>query len=545
MKFKIDPNNFIDFGYGYPQVINNISQFDNCIYYPFTGFSTRIPPIQNIWFAPPAIAPDEVFTYLSEYYVHNANYRYIISNYGRLYDTFCNRFVACRYNMKYFPNGETRGYYRAHVAYYIDPYTLSSVDIYIHRAAMMSFNYIPGCENLEVNHKDGIHLNNNIQNLEWVTSLGNIKHSIENKLKVKAEDNIGKTNIITIEDAENICKLYLDGYKMYQISDGLMIQQHTVFDVLSGTIMRDVTAKYGICNVTNIDIPANAIESICELISQAIPLSDIAAMTGINKYQLLQIRDRKMYVNISCHYDFRKAMAIDSYRRTLNDADVHEVCRRLQLGEGPSDVAEEMDIDINTVANIKNGKNYKEISSNYSFFRLNENVLSPDAVHAICLDMQNGMHNAEIGRKYDINKVTIGHIRRGETFTDISSQYNIPASDDLTPCRTLDDATVHAICKRLQNDESLVQIANDFGVNPTAINGIKNGGLYKDITCQYEFHRIAPSTISEEQVRIVCQGLQNRDKAGKILKDSGVSKRTLYRIRNKEKYTNISKDYTW
>lgn len=49
----------------------------------------------------------------------------------------------------------------------------------IHRLVMITFNYIEGCENLQVNHKDGNHYNNNLKNLEWVTPSENIQHSYD------------------------------------------------------------------------------------------------------------------------------------------------------------------------------------------------------------------------------------------------------------------------------------------------------------------------------------------------------------------------------
>ena len=122
---------FIDFGYGYPQFIDNSYQFDEPSF-ALCKISDRLPINNNVWMLPPAIMKDEVFTYLSEKYVPNTFLRYIISNYGRLYDTLCNKFVPFRLNSykEEDPTSPNKGYCSAHVAYYKSPYEIGKKDIW-------------------------------------------------------------------------------------------------------------------------------------------------------------------------------------------------------------------------------------------------------------------------------------------------------------------------------------------------------------------------------------------------------------------------------
>lgn len=49
----------------------------------------------------------------------------------------------------------------------------------VHRLVLEAFNPIPGMDKLVVNHKDGNHFNNCLDNLEWLTQSENVKRTWE------------------------------------------------------------------------------------------------------------------------------------------------------------------------------------------------------------------------------------------------------------------------------------------------------------------------------------------------------------------------------
>lgn len=129
--------------------------------------------------------------------VKNTNGDYLISNLGNI--------KSRRYSGKYKllnPTAGCNGYYSIKIRY---ENTEKRRTTNIHRLVAEYFIDKPKTdEKLEVNHKDSNRLNNNANNLEWVTSSGNTEHAIKNRRLIPWNNEVKPIKAINIETGEII-----------------------------------------------------------------------------------------------------------------------------------------------------------------------------------------------------------------------------------------------------------------------------------------------------------------------------------------------------
>lgn len=106
----------------------------------------------------------------------------------------------------------------------------------IHRLVAEAF--IPNIDNKEqVNHKDGNKLNNNVDNLEWVTCQENIQHAWKNKLNVARLGEEHHNHKLTTEQAIYIKQNYKPRDKkfgMCALARKFNVTTGPVFNIIKG-----------------------------------------------------------------------------------------------------------------------------------------------------------------------------------------------------------------------------------------------------------------------------------------------------------------------
>ena len=536
----------VDFGYGYSKYKEMNYQRvvpESPLY--FTNNREIINMDCPLFFIPPAMWYDEIFIDLNPNLIPNTCNRYMVSNYGRIFDKFNSCFLPARFNRKL-----TSGYLSAHISFIKDDGNWGEKDLYISRAVLGSFNYFPGCENFEADHKNGIHTDNRLCNLEWVTSEENVRRSKENNLCSKAYyANIFRTKI-TESDAEDICKLHCKGFLYMDISIKLGIDKDVVKAVLFGDTYREITEKYGIISTINIALSDDAVHYICKQLQDGINISNIARDTGVDKLQIKDIQQGKYRKDISSNYDFSKSLKLDGYRKAINDEQAHKICQMLQSKKYTErEIAETLNVSRAVVSNIRSNYNYKDIRSEYDIDRKSPELLSYEQVIAIANDLINcnNLTDSDIAQKYGIGRGIVNRIRKKESYSNYTVGYDF--ENRVKPTYgVLNFQQVNEICNLIiENKLPQTEIAKMYGVDPAVINGIRTGRNYKDIVSLYidKFPPVQEHRKPEDLVRLICIDLQNGMRNIDIMKKHNVSKDMVKRIKNRSYYQDISKDYVW
>lgn len=212
-------------------------------------------------------------------------HRYIISNYGRIYDLQAKRFL--QYHQ------DKDGYFMGTIV--VPEHGLKGIRV--HRVELMSFNPIRDFMNREVNHKDGDKQNIMLYNLEWMTPIENTRHGWDTGLN----NNIGVNNgngKYTDEDLHKICSLLDNGLTPSEIADEFgvfekydrMRFQSSISSIKFGKTHKNISKEYNF--MKNNDLNKRYSESFAHLVCKF--LSDGNEYTYNELARLLSIPDEEL-----------------------------------------------------------------------------------------------------------------------------------------------------------------------------------------------------------------------------------------------------------
>lgn len=247
--------------------------------------------------------PGEFWLPITEFAVPDVNPYYYISTKGRVWST-CIGIDGGLMSLSLTTNG--------YVSITLSRKNGNNTPVSVHRIEMLTFNWIPGCEFLDVNHKDGIKTNNDITNLEWNTHSKNLIHAYETGLKLKGEFH--------------------------------PMANHTEHQV----------------------------RKICEGLEQRLPLKQCAILAGIepsetNMKFVSDIKHGVAWDHVSIEYDIPKGRN----NQLFSDDEIHQVCKLMVAGLSDKEIVSQIRPELeeskykNVMYTIRHRKRFNRITDNY------------------------------------------------------------------------------------------------------------------------------------------------------------------------------------
>lgn len=215
---------------------------------------------------------------------------YTVDFNGRIYSNISKRFLKVRVN--------EFGY---NVVSLKDDLTGKFYSRKIHRLVALAF--VPNPENKpEVNHIDCDKTNNNVNNLEWVTSKENKKHGWDNRLYTDKLDN-HTSSVYTNDQIEHVCKLLSEGFRNKDVANITGIHKDVIAHIKRGDIWADISNKYSFNIPRQLRKSKEDIHEICRLIMENKSFKEIHEIfKNIPLEDIKRIKRKTIFKSISDNY---------------------------------------------------------------------------------------------------------------------------------------------------------------------------------------------------------------------------------------------------
>lgn len=240
-----------------------------------------------------------------------------------------------------------------------------------------------------VNHKNGIKMDNRLDNLEWSNSSLNTIHSYNMGLEKRGEDFYNA--IFTNEDVHRICKLFEEGYSVTEtcmiianVNDSSLVPPDLfarVSNIANRSCWTHISCLYNIDNRRrNIDLNDEEAHAICRILESEKNITNEEVLRRANllgKFAtgvVTAIRNGRSHIEISSQYNIEKHLVDRSHCLKWPDEKIHTACKLMVQGYKYIPVLNIMGEEVTQqtrdyLKSIKRGYTRPDIGRQYGFYR--------------------------------------------------------------------------------------------------------------------------------------------------------------------------------
>lgn len=302
---------------------------------------------------------------------------YIVSDWGRIYDTSNNVFLS-QYE-------DARGYFQVYLKT-----SNGSKCKPIYRIVIIEFcGYDPNPDRNHVDHVSAVKSNNSIYNLRWLTKAENTQAALDlGLLTRKLSDN----------DVRQICEMLQNGIPRDEIlkfisSKGFSHPKTVFYNIYNRTGWTRISNEYPNFKDYSIRKPAftdEQVHEICKCLEKNMKHTEILEVLGIDRTKLSEKERAVLYTAISHIKHGTTSPQISSLynidrsnqKKLFTNDEVHQICKMISEGLKGNEILINLGYGdytnksqnpklyycyMNAISRIRNHEQYKDISSQYNF----------------------------------------------------------------------------------------------------------------------------------------------------------------------------------
>lgn len=336
-------------------------------------------------------------------------------------------------------------------------------------------------ENLVVNHIDGNKINNRADNLEWVTNKQNADHARKNSLLKTTIDN---------DILETVWKMLQDGKTNKEISAVTNIPEPTVSNIRNGASPRYKTDKYHW--LTNKELIEQRQLKYVENFNSGLSVIDIC-----NKYNTSATAVRR---SLKIHADkvTREMQHQDkSHVTELTPELLTQIFEALVAHESVLSISRRLGVSVNQINAIKSRRTYRKEGLSYIWEEdgnIADDIIRHDTKIATNEERLRRMTmkiGAAFHQGYRTAKAIAERIGSDRKTVDrLARRVGLKLEESTASLFTQDE--LNQIFTMLQEGKPDNYIAEQMGVDPQRISGIRSRNRYADASKGWIWESISP-----------------------------------------------------